>query len=210
MGYHYFWKHPYMIHFWYSFFLLWPCYPPQTWTSDWRKAFIVQMPFLMPMMQMVPAAPVQRYMPLEGPTSGFAAPVEMKVPATWAGGRSLDLKMWRLIWEDVSRQVKWGSFSGHEPTLLLRINASSISMMAKRDARAYWQGIAYNKKRYDIREKMKKGSILMQSAGLAQICIYIFIFTWNPNDLYVWRSTPQNKAFSNQNKGHLGCRYIYI
>ena len=33
------------------------------------------------------------------------------------------------------------------------------------------------------------------------------IYTWNPNDLYFWRSTPQNKAFSNQNKGHLGSRY---
>ena len=33
--------------------------------------------------------------------------------------------------------------------------------------------------------------------------------TWNPNDLYFWRSTPQNKAFSNQNKGHLGSRYTY-
>ena len=31
----------------------------------------------------------------------------------------------------------------------------------------------------------------------------IYIYTWNPNDLYFWRSTPQNKAFSNQNKGHL-------
>jgi len=44
------------------------------------QAFIVQMPFLMPMMQMVPApAPVQRYMPLEGLT-GPTAPVEMKAP----------------------------------------------------------------------------------------------------------------------------------
>ena len=32
--------------------------------------------------------------------------------------------------------------------------------------------------------------------------------TWNPNDLYFWRSTPQCKAFSNQKKGHLGSRYI--
>ena len=39
------------------------------------------------------------------------------------------------------------------------------------------------------------------------LCIYIY--TWNPNDLYFWRSTPQNKAFSNQNKGHLGSRYVY-
>ena len=37
-----------------------------------------------------------------------------------------------------------------------------------------------------------------------------FIFTWNPNDLYFWRLTPQNKAFSNQNKGHFGSRYIYL
>ena len=36
------------------------------------------------------------------------------------------------------------------------------------------------------------------------------IYTWNPNDLYFWRSTPQNKALFNQNKGHLGSRYIYI
>ena len=30
-----------------------------------------------------------------------------------------------------------------------------------------------------------------------------------PHDLYFWRSTPpkKNKAFSNQNKGHLGSRY---
>ena len=34
--------------------------------------------------------------------------------------------------------------------------------------------------------------------------------TWNPNDLYFWRSTPQNKVFSNQNKGHLGSRYAYM
>ncbi len=27
-----------------------------------------------------------------------------------------------------------------------------------------------------------------------------------PNDLYVLRSTPQNKALSKQNKGHLGSR----
>ena len=34
------------------------------------------------------------------------------------------------------------------------------------------------------------------------------IHTWNPNDLYFWRSTPQNKAFSDQKKGYLGSRYI--
>ena len=33
------------------------------------------------------------------------------------------------------------------------------------------------------------------------------VYTWNPNDLYFWRLTPQNKAFSNQNKCHLGSRY---
>ena len=41
-------------------------------------------------------------------------------------------------------------------------------------------------------------------------CIQAGIYTWNPNDRYFWRSTPQNKVFSNQNKGHLGSRYIYI
>ena len=40
-------------------------------------------------------------------------------------------------------------------------------------------------------------------------CIF-YIYTWNPNDLYFWSSTPQNKAFSNQNKGHLGSKYIII
>ena len=39
---------------------------------------------------------------------------------------------------------------------------------------------------------------------------HIYIYTWNPNDLYFWRSTPQNKAFSNQKEGHLGSRYIYM
>ncbi len=33
-------------------------------------------------------------------------------------------------------------------------------------------------------------------------------YTWNRNDLHFCRSTPKNKAFSNQNKGHLGSRYI--
>ena len=42
---------------------------------------------------------------------------------------------------------------------------------------------------------------------------YIYIYTpRTPTDLYVWRPTPQNKAFSNQNKGphldHLGSRYV--
>ena len=40
------------------------------------------------------------------------------------------------------------------------------------------------------------------------ICIYIYIYTWNPTDLYFWRSTPQSKAFSDENKGHLGSRYV--
>ncbi len=34
---------------------------------------------------------------------------------------------------------------------------------------------------------------------------------WNPNDLYFWRSTPPKQGLnSNQNKGHLGSRYIYM
>ena len=36
------------------------------------------------------------------------------------------------------------------------------------------------------------------------------ISTSNPNDPYFWRSTPQNKAFSNQNRGHLGSRYWQV
>ena len=54
--------------------------------------------------------------------------------------------------------------------------------------------------------------LMVQKSGLPvemeniPICIY----TWNPTDLYFWRDpTLQNKAFSNQNKGHLGSRYIY-
>ena len=44
-----------------------------------------------------------------------------------------------------------------------------------------------------------------------RVHIYIInIHIYTSNDLYFWRSTPQNKAFSNQNKGHLGSRYIYI
>ena len=40
-------------------------------------------------------------------------------------------------------------------------------------------------------------------------CI-IFRNFWNPTDLHFWRSTLQNKAFSKQNKGHLGSSYIYL
>ena len=30
--------------------------------------------------------------------------------------------------------------------------------------------------------------------GSMVIMVYIYIYTWNPNDLYFWRATPQNKA----------------
>ena len=33
-------------------------------------------------------------------------------------------------------------------------------------------------------------------------------YAWSPNDLYFGRSIPKNKAFSNQNKGHLDSTYI--
>ena len=40
--------------------------------------------------------------------------------------------------------------------------------------------------------------------------MYILVlYTCNPNDLYFWRQTPQNKAFSNQNMGRLESRYLY-
>ena len=45
--------------------------------------------------------------------------------------------------------------------------------------------------------------------------VYIYIYTWNPNDLYFWRSTAQNRAFPKQSKGHQRvpgvymCIYIY-
>ena len=34
------------------------------------------------------------------------------------------------------------------------------------------------------------------------------IFTWSPDDLYLVKFNSPNKDFSNQNKGHLGSRYI--
>ena len=55
-------------------------------------------------------------------------------------------------------------------------------------------------------------AVLLKDAfqDLVSITWFIFldlIYTWNPNDLYFWRSTPQNKVFSNQNnEGHLGSR----
>ena len=43
------------------------------------------------------------------------------------------------------------------------------------------------------------------------ICgLYACIYTCNPNRPLFLKVNPQNKAFSNQNKGHLGSRYIYI
>ena len=38
----------------------------------------------------------------------------------------------------------------------------------------------------------------------------MYIYTWNLFVLYFGGLTLQNKAFSNQNKGHLGSRYTYI
>ena len=38
---------------------------------------------------------------------------------------------------------------------------------------------------------------------------YLYIFTWNLFVPYFGASTLQNKVFSNQNRGHLGSRYIY-
>ena len=40
--------------------------------------------------------------------------------------------------------------------------------------------------------------------------IQLYLNSRYPNDLYICRSTPQNKAFSNQKKGHLGSRFIYL
>ena len=38
---------------------------------------------------------------------------------------------------------------------------------------------------------------------------YLYIYTWNLFGLYFGGWTLQNKVFSNQNKGHLGSRYVY-
>ncbi len=57
----------------------------------------------------------------------------------------------------------------------------------------------------------------IESMVYDSICILVvYMYTWSHYDLYFWRSIPQNKPFSNQNKGHLGsrcvcvCVYIYI
>ena len=39
---------------------------------------------------------------------------------------------------------------------------------------------------------------------------YIYIYTWNLFVLYFGVWTLQKKALSNQNKGHLGSRYVYL
>ena len=46
--------------------------------------------------------------------------------------------------------------------------------------------------------------------ALGSTYLYMYICLEPQFDLYFWRSTPQNKVFSNQNKGHLGSRHIYI
>ena len=41
--------------------------------------------------------------------------------------------------------------------------------------------------------------------------LFSIYWTYNLNGLYFWRSTPQNTAFSNQNKDHLCSRYhVYL
>ena len=48
----------------------------------------------------------------------------------------------------------------------------------------------------------------IESMGMVRICSYIYLEP--SHDLYFWRSFhPQNKAFSNQNKGRSGSRYLH-
>ncbi len=41
-------------------------------------------------------------------------------------------------------------------------------------------------------------------------CLKEPMFSWNPNDLYFWRSTPPKQGLSHQNKGHLGSRFLIM
>ena len=52
----------------------------------------------------------------------------------------------------------------------------------------------------------KEVSIIIGYCWYLFLCVnnILHIYIWNPNDLYFWRSTPENKAFWNQKKGHLG------
>ena len=51
-----------------------------------------------------------------------------------------------------------------------------------------------------------------QASDLSSHDSSVDVYHKTPNDLYFWRSAPQNKAFSNQNKGHLGStrRYMFL
>ena len=42
------------------------------------------------------------------------------------------------------------------------------------------------------------------SQGVTLFGEKVYVYTSSPNELYFWRSTPQNKACSNQSKGHFG------
>ena len=45
--------------------------------------------------------------------------------------------------------------------------------------------------------------------GGSKVLEFLILYTWNLFVLYFGGWTLQNKVFSNQNKGHLGSRYIY-
>ena len=42
------------------------------------------------------------------------------------------------------------------------------------------------------------------------MCVYIYIYTWNPNDpCFDWKS-PCFGGLTFKNRGHLGSRYVYL
>ena len=54
-----------------------------------------------------------------------------------------------------------------------------------------------------------EGCLELDSLLECWFVVYIYIhIPGTPTDLYFWRSTPQSKAFSDENKGHLGSRYV--
>ena len=57
-----------------------------------------------------------------------------------------------------------------------------------------------------------KTNMETQNHDLEKVTPFKYDHFWylprTPNDLYFWRSTPKNKSFSTQNKGHLGSRYV--
>ena len=136
-------------------------------------------------------------------------------------GSTLPKKEWpqageKKLWKVLSCYPPWGNKNHHIPGHGTKPHESSGicsgGLVAQVARRCVDLVIRVDTSEVDRQRSGDLPSMEVSFCLCTHISVYwnIYIYTWNPNDLYFWRSTPQNKVFFNQNKGHLGSRYVYI